>query len=156
MTTERHIILVEPQIHWNTGAIGRTCLATDAYLHLIKPLGFFLDSKHVKRAGLDYWEKVNLFVWENFNEFLQGLNVQNNEIFLFSRFAKDSFWDAKWETRSFLVFGSETKGLPLSIKNDFLERQYRIPTNDKIRSLNLATSAGIALFESLRQVKNNN
>jgi len=148
---KRHIVLVKPEIPVNTGAIGRTALGADSKLHLIKPLGFSLDSKYVKRAGLDYWHNVDLVVWESLDELIEKECIQENELFFFSRFAKESFWQVKWSKRSFLIFGSETKGIPKDILFKFLDRQYSIPTTDKIRSLNLATAAGIVLFESLRE-----
>ena len=89
---ERHVVLVAPEIHWNTGNIGRTCLATDAYLHLIKPLGFSLESREVKRAGLDYWENVRLTVWDNFDDFLENTAPQKDEVAVFSKRGSKSFW----------------------------------------------------------------
>ena len=149
--SERHIILVKPEIPVNTGAIGRTVLGAHASLHLIKPLGFSLDSKYVKRAGLDYWKNVDIHIWDSFNDLINQYKISKNELFLFSRFSNTSFWNAKWTQRSFFVFFSETKGLPTNILESFSKRQFSIPTTDKIRSLNLATAAGIVLFESLRE-----
>jgi tRNA (cytidine/uridine-2'-O-)-methyltransferase len=147
---ERHIVLVAPEIHWNTGNIGRTCLAADAFLHLIRPLGFSLESREVKRAGLDYWEKVNLTVWDNFNDFLTAMAPQHGEIALFSKRGSKSFWHMTCPRRLFLIFGSETRGLPDGILNKFSDATYHIPIKSEIRSLNLSTAAGIALYESLR------
>jgi tRNA (cytidine/uridine-2'-O-)-methyltransferase len=89
---ERHVVLVAPEVHWNTGNIGRTCIGTDACLHLIEPLGFSLDDKHLKRAGLDYWPKVRLFVWKNFQGFLDKIKPPENELALFTKNGSKSFW----------------------------------------------------------------
>lgn len=147
---ERHVVLVHPEVHWNTGNIGRTCLGADASLHLVKPLGFSLDSKQVKRAGLDYWPKVRLFVWKGFADFLHEMNPGQKEMVLFSKNADKDFWQMKPSGRMFLVFGSETMGLPRDILHMYPQNQYHIPITRNIRSLNLSTSAGIALYESLR------
>ena len=150
---ERHVVLVAPEIHWNTGNIGRTCLATGAFLHLIRPLGFSLESREVKRAGLDYWENVKLTVWDNFNDFLAKMAPQNGEVALFSKRGVKSFWTMTCPKRLFLVFGSETGGLPESILRKFSDATYHIPITSDIRSLNLSTAAGIALYESLRNAE---
>jgi tRNA (cytidine/uridine-2'-O-)-methyltransferase len=147
---ERHVVLVEPEIHWNTGNIGRTCLAAGASLHLIKPLGFELDSRQVKRAGLDYWPKVDLHVWENFDLFLDALAPRKNEMVLLTKKGRQTFWEMPALPRMILVLGSETRGLPPHILSIFPGQTFRIPTSDDIRSLNLSTAAGIALYESLR------
>lgn len=146
--SERHVVLVAPEVHWNTGNIGRTCLGAGAYLHLIKPLGFSLDDKHVKRAGLDYWHNVSLSVWENFDEFIKNMAPGNDEILLFAKRGEKSFWDMPSPRRLFLVFGSETKGLPEAVLSAY--PSYHIPICAGIRSLNLSTAVGIVLYESLR------
>ena len=151
--TERHIVLVAPEIHWNTGNIGRTCVATGAFLHLVKPLGFSLDSREVKRAGLDYWHEVNLKVWNDFDAFHEELAPQNGEMAVFSKKGANPFWSMPSPSRLFLIFGSETKGLSESILNRYRKQTYYIPITREIRSLNLSTAAGIALYESLRQTK---
>jgi len=109
---ERHVVLVAPEVHWNTGNIGRTCLGAGAWLHLIKPLGFSLDDRNVKRAGLDYWPKVKLSVWNGFDDFLDQLEPKASEIALFAKKGPKPLWDMPASNRRFLVFGSETKGLP--------------------------------------------
>jgi len=147
---ERHVVLVAPEIHWNTGNIGRTCLGTDSFLHLIEPLGFSLDAKQVKRAGLDYWSQVRLKIWDNFNQFEERMKPAKTEVVLFSKKGARLFWSMPARKRMFLVFGSETQGLPASILSRFGESIYRIPISNNIRSLNLSTSVGIALYESLR------
>jgi tRNA (cytidine/uridine-2'-O-)-methyltransferase len=147
---ERHIVLVAPEVHWNTGNIGRTCLAADAFLHLIKPLGFSLDSKEVKRAGLDYWDKIKLNVWDDFPGFLDKMQPEKNEVKLFTKSGGKSFRELPLLSRMFLVFGSETKGLPDEITAIYKESTFYIPINSKVRCLNLSTSVGIALYETLR------
>ena len=147
---ERHIVLVAPEIHWNTGNIGRTCLATGAFLHLIKPLGFSLGSREVHRAGLDYWEKVKLTLWDNFDGFFEKMAPKQGEINLFTKRGSRPFWSMPCARRLFLVFGSETRGLPEEILDRFSESTYYIPITADTRSLNLSTAAGIALYESLR------
>lgn len=150
---ERHVVLVAPEIHWNTGNIGRTCLATGAVLHLIRPLGFSLESHEVKRAGLDYWENVQLAVWDSFDDFLANTAPQKDEVAVFSKSGSKSFWSMICPRRLFLIFGSETRGLPASILHRFSDATYHIPITSEIRSLNLSTAAGIALYESLRKAK---
>ena len=147
---ERHVVLVAPEIHWNTGNIGRTCVATDSSLHLIRPLGFSLEGREVRRAGLDYWEKVKLAVWDNFGEFLEKQAPQKGEVALFSKRGSKSLWSMGRPKRQFLVFGSETRGLPENILQQFSDTTYHIPITSETRSLNLSTAAGIALYESLR------
>ena len=147
---ERHVVLVSPEIHWNTGNIGHTCVATGSHLHLIRPLGFSLDSKEVKRAGLDYWKHVKLNVWEDFEDLHTNLALRRHEVALFSKTGKRSFRSMPSPPRLFLIFGSETRGLPTSIREMYPEATYHIPITKKIRSLNLSTAAAIALYESLR------
>jgi len=144
------VVLVAPEIHWNTGNIGRTCLGTGASLHLIEPLGFSLGDREVKRAGLDYWTDVQVSVWEDFNAFRDVVAPHAGEIALFSKRGGCSFWDIPPRPRMFLVFGSETHGLPADILSAYPDAVYHIPIRRKIRSLNLSTAAGIALYESLR------
>lgn len=147
---ERHVVFVTPEIHWNTGNTGRTCLAVGARLHLIKPLGFSLGSKEVRRAGLDYWSEVDLAVWDSFDEMIAALRPNPGEVAVFSKSGARSFWSLPQMQRLFLVFGSETRGLPESILNRYAASTYHIPIADRTRSLNLSTAAGIALYESLR------
>ena len=147
---ERHVVLLAPEIHWNTGNIGRTCLATDAFLHLIKPLGFSLESRELKRAGLDYWEKVKLAVWDDFEIFQAEMAPRTGEVAVFSKKGAKPFWSMVCPQRMFLIFGSETRGLPASILKRYADVTYHIPITSHIRSLNLSTAAGIALYESLR------
>lgn len=146
-----HVVLVRPEIHWNTGNAGRSCLAAGATLHLIEPLGFRLDEREVRRAGLDYWEHVPLRVWpswEAFEEVLPSLG----EAFFFSTKASRMYWDASFPADTVLIFGRETGGLPDAIHERYRERMLKMPIHSgHVRSLNLSTTVGIALYEVLRQ-----
>jgi tRNA (cytidine/uridine-2'-O-)-methyltransferase len=148
-----HVALVHPEIHWNTGNAGRTCLAAGATLHLIEPLGFSLDEKQVRRAGLDYWEHVDLRVWPGWTEFETAM-PSLGEPFFFSTKGERPLWDAPLGTAAdvVLVFGRETGGLPPDVHARYRERfvSMRI-LSSRVRSLNLSTSVGIALYEVLRQ-----
>ena len=148
-----HVVLVHPEIHWNTGNAGRTCLATGATLHLIEPLGFSLDEKQVKRAGLDYWEHVDLRVWKSWAEFERELPAMGDPYF-FSTKAARPFWDAPLSASDnvVLIFGRETGGLAPEIHENYHDRFVTIPMHSPlVRSLNLSTSVGIAVYEVLRQ-----
>jgi tRNA (cytidine/uridine-2'-O-)-methyltransferase len=151
MKTERHVILVSPQIHWNTGNIGRTCLAVGAALHLVEPVGFSLESRALRRAGLDYWPKVELNVWKSFGQVERHLKPAAGEVALLTKTGESPFWLLPKTRRVILVFGSETHGLPNNILARFRPFTYFIPIGADIRSLNLSTAAGIALYESLRK-----
>ena len=148
-----HVVLVHPEIHWNTGNAGRTCLATGATLHLIEPLGFSLGEREVKRAGLDYWEHVDLRVWPSWDVFereLAGLGAP----FFFSTKATQLYWDAPLGASDdvVLVFGRETGGLPSEIHERYADRFVAMPiASPRVRSLNLSTSMAIAAYEVLRQ-----
>ena len=150
---ERHVVLISPEIHWNTGNIGRTCVATGSYLHLIRPLGFSLDSKEVKRAGLDYWKQVKLRVWDGFGDLQSELAPRRHEVAIFSKNGTQPFWSMPSPPRLFLIFGSETCGLPPNILKRYPQTTYHIPITKNIRSLNLSTAAAIALYESLRSAE---
>ena len=148
-----HVVLVHPEIHWNTGNAGRTCLASGATLHLIEPLGFSLEEKQVKRAGLDYWEHVDLRVWKSWSEFEEQLPALG-EPFFFSTKSQQMFWDAPLGQveNVVLIFGRETGGLPPEIHEKYAGRFYKMPIfSPLVRSLNLSTSVGIAIYEVLRQ-----
>lgn len=147
---ERHVVLIAPEVHWNTGNIGRTCLGAGAFLHLVKPMGFSLGSKEVKRAGLDYWHKVKLRVWDDYGSFEREMVPQNSEMVFFSKTGQRSVFELPAAKRMFLVFGSETKGLPPSFLEANGHSLFNIPITGDIRSLNLSTAVGIALYESLR------
>ncbi len=146
-----HIVLVEPEIPPNTGSIARLCGATDTVLDLVHPLGFSTDDKHLKRAGLDYWQFVTIRHWPDFETFLEA--QEENNLFFFSTKAEHSYVEAPFHPGSRLVFGKETRGLPEEILALYRERCYTIPMqNGNIRSLNLAMSAGIVLYEAMRQI----
>ena len=148
-----HVVLVHPEIHWNTGNAGRSCLAAGATLHLIRPLGFSLDEREVKRAGLDYWEHVDLRIWNDWSEFEARLPTLG-EPFFFSTKAKQTFWDAPLGSMSdvVLIFGRETGGLAPDIHEKYADRFVGMPIHSEhVRSLNLSTAVGIALYETLRQ-----
>jgi tRNA (cytidine/uridine-2'-O-)-methyltransferase len=149
-TFERHVVLVSPQIHWNTGNIGRTCVATGSDLHLIRPLGFSLDSRELKRAGLDYWKQVKLSVWDDLDDLHSKLKPRRHEVAIFSKTGKRPFWSLPSPPRLFLIFGSETRGLPAGLRQRYAEATFHIPITKNIRSLNLSTAVAIALYESLR------
>jgi tRNA (cytidine/uridine-2'-O-)-methyltransferase len=147
-----HVVLVHPEIHWNTGNAGRTCLAIGASLHLIEPLGFSLDEREVKRAGLDYWEHVDLTVWKSWSQFETRL-PQLGEPYFFSTKAKRLMWDAQLGIPDVvLVFGRETGGLPEELHQRYRDRFLAMPiVSPIVRSLNLSTSVGVAAYEVLRQ-----
>lgn len=147
---ERHVVLVEPEVHWNTGNAGRTCLGANATLHLVQPLGFSLDSRQVKRAGLDYWPRVDLSVWDDFDHFLDGMTPAPEEICLFAKLGSRSYRRMPIKARMFLIFGSETRGLPDAVLQRYPGAHYHVPITRDIRSLNLSTAVGIVLYESLR------
>jgi tRNA (cytidine/uridine-2'-O-)-methyltransferase len=148
-----HVVLVHPEIHWNTGNAGRTCLAVGATLHLIEPLGFSLDEREVKRAGLDYWEYVDLRVWASWEVFEREMPALG-EPYFFSTRATRPFWDAPLGSPngSVLVFGRETGGLPPELHQTYRDRFVTMPmTSPYVRSLNLSTSVAVALYEVMRQ-----
>lgn len=147
-----HVVLVEPEIPWNTGNAGRTCLAAGARLHLVEPLGFSLDERRLRRAGLDYWPQVEPTVWPSW-EALERAVPDPGAIHLFSAEAGRSYWDVRYPPAVILVFGRESTGLPHSLRHRFGERLLRIPQagGSAVRSLNLSTAVGLALFEVARQ-----
>lgn len=147
---ERHVVLVAPEVPWNTGNIGRTCLGTGAFLHLIKPLGFSLENRDLKRAGLDYWHKVKLSIWDDFTSFQKETAPKMQEVAVFTKNGSKNFHSMPSPDRLFLIFGSETKGLPAAILSMYQYTTYHIPITSEIRCLNLSTTVGIALYESLR------
>ena len=148
-----HVVLVHPEIHWNTGNAGRTCLATGAILHLIRPLGFSLDERQVKRAGLDYWEHVEPRVWTSWNTFERELPSLGTPYF-FSARAKRPLWDSAFAEPKdvVLIFGGETAGLPQDLHDRYGDHFVGMPVlSPYVRSLNLSTAVAVALYEVLRQ-----
>lgn len=148
-----HVVLVHPEIHWNTGNAGRTCLAVGATLHLVKPLGFSLDEREVRRAGLDYWEYVDLRIWPSWEAIEERLPELGTPFF-FSTKAARPFWDAPLGACGdvALIFGSETRGLPGALHERYREQFVTMPIlSPRVRSLNLSSSVAIAAYEVLRQ-----
>jgi len=146
-----NIVLVEPEIPPNTGNIARLCLATDSTLHLVKPLGFSIDDKAVKRAGLDYWKETKVELWDSF-PLLQAANPEGRFWYLTTK-TNRPYYETAFQAGDFLVFGRETKGLPEPLLEENPDRQLTIPMTSKTRSLNLATAAAIVLFEGMRQIR---
>jgi len=146
-----HVVLVEPEIHWNTGNAGRSCLAAGAQLHLVEPLGFSLAEREVRRAGLDYWPRVAPRVWPDWKGF-EAVLPDFGEPYFFSNEGERPFWDVSYPERTVLVFGRESDGLPRALRERYRDRLLRIPMVDaELRSLNLSTTVAVALFEVLRQ-----
>lgn len=149
--TRLNVVLVHPEIAWNTGNAGRTCLAAGAQLHLVRPLGFSIDEREVRRAGVDYWPRVRPVVWQDWASFdaaLPGLG----EPFLFSAEAPRELWDVTFPGEAVLIFGCESGGLPDDLRRRYADRLVCIPMADTaMRSLNLSTAVAIALYEVLRQ-----
>lgn len=147
-----NIVLIEPEIPNNTGNIGRLALASGSKLHLVKPFGFELNDKRLKRAGLDYWPHISLFIYENMDEFF-SLHNDKMMVFFSSHGTKD-YLSIDYEDELFLVFGKESVGLPKELTEKNLDHLYTIPLySEHIRSLNLANSVGIAVYEGLRQIR---
>lgn len=145
------VVLVEPEIHGNTGNAGRTCLAVGAQLHLVEPLGFSLDDARVRRAGLDYWASVAPRVWPDWERFEQRL-ADLGQAYLFSSEAEREYWDVEYAERTVLIFGRESAGLPDPIREQFADRLVRFPIHAvNVRSLNLANCVALATYEVLRQ-----
>lgn len=144
-----NIVLIEPEIPYNTGNIGRTCVLTNTTLHLIKPLGFSLDEKQIKRSGLDYWKYVDLKVWENFEQ-LQTAYKNSNFYFATTK-TSQKYSDIKYQDNDFIVFGPESRGISAEIREANLKNCITIPMKKMGRSLNLSNSAAIILYEALRQ-----
>jgi tRNA (cytidine/uridine-2'-O-)-methyltransferase len=148
-----NIVLFEPDIPWNTGSIGRTCVATGSSLHLVGRMGFSLEDKEIRRSGLDYWDKLKVVRHVDWHAFEASL-APGAALFFFSRWAKKDLWEADFQTSSYLVFGCETTGLPEALRRRYADRLYRIPMEENsVRSLNLSTSVSISLYEALRQTR---
>ncbi|MBI5242515.1 MAG: tRNA (cytidine(34)-2'-O)-methyltransferase [Elusimicrobia bacterium] len=145
-----NVVLLEPEIHFNTGNIGRTCVGTGTALHLVGRLGFRLDDKEIRRSGLDYWVKLDLRLHADFSAFMGSIK-KDAALFFFSAEAVRSFWEGRYPSDAYLIFGKESTGLPQEVRERYAQRLYRIPFFNDIRSYNLSTTAGVVLFEALRQ-----
>lgn len=144
-----NIVLVEPQIPQNTGNISRTCAVTGARLHLVRPMGFEISDKHLKRAGLDYWDKLDITYYDSLDDFFE--KNRGGSFFYFTTKGRKIHSDAVYPDNSYLVFGREDRGLPEELLRDNPENCLRIPMRNELRSLNLSNSAAIAVYEVLRQ-----
>ena len=144
-----NLVLVEPEIPQNTGNIARTCAATGAKLHLVKPLGFKIDDRKLKRAGLDYWHFLDITYYENLDDFFE--KTKGGTYYFFSTKGTHRHSDVEYPDNSYLLFGKETKGLPEGLLMKYPENTLRIPMIDEARSLNLSNSVAIAAYEVLRQ-----
>lgn len=147
-----NIVLVEPEIPQNTGNIARTCAAIGAKLHLVHPLGFSISEKAVKRAGLDYWDKLEIKEYEAFSKFLEKYEPQNNNMFFVTTKGKHVYSEPRYENMEevFLLFGKETKGLPEDILQKYIDKTIRIPMRETLRSLNLSNAVSIVAYEVFR------
>lgn len=144
-----NIVLHEPEIPANTGNIGRTCVATGSVLHLIEPLGFRISDKMLKRAGLDYWDKLDVRVYDDFNDFLD--KNPGAKIYMATTKSKKTYADVSYEDGCYIMFGKESAGIPEELLLQYPETSVRIPMSPEIRSLNLSNSVAIMLYEALRQ-----
>jgi tRNA (cytidine/uridine-2'-O-)-methyltransferase len=144
-----NIVLLEPEIPANTGNIGRTCVAAGARLHLIEPMGFRINEKEVKRAGLDYWDKLDVTVYDSYSDFLE--KNPNAKIYMATTKATHTYADVNFEEDAYIMFGKESAGIPEEILVEHPDECIRIPMFGEIRSLNLANSVAIVLYEALRQ-----
>ena len=144
-----HVVLLEPEIPQNTGNIARTCAATGSSLHLIKPLGFSLDDKYMKRAGLDYWSLLDVHVYENLADFYA--KNQGAEVYYFSKKAKHVYTEVSYPDEVYLMFGKETKGIPEDELRKHIDHTLRMPMREGLRSLNLSNAVAIGVYEVLRQ-----
>ncbi|MEI5906315.1 tRNA (uridine(34)/cytosine(34)/5-carboxymethylaminomethyluridine(34)-2'-O)-methyltransferase TrmL [Bacillus spongiae] len=147
-----HVVLYQPEIPANTGNIARTCAATDTTLHLIRPLGFSTDDKMLRRAGLDYWQYVNIVYYDSLDEFFE--KNEGSEFFYLTKFGQKPHSDFDYSNKEkdyFFMFGKETTGLPKDLLERNKDRSLRIPMNDNVRSLNLSNTAAILVYEALRQ-----
>ena len=146
-----NIVLHEPEMPANTGNIGRTCVATGTRLHLIEPMGFRLNEKQIKRAGLDYWDKLDVTVYDDFNDFLEKNPDAKGQLFMATTKAKHSYCDVSYPEDCYIMFGKESAGIPEEILVDYEDTCVRIPMLPDIRSLNLSNSVAVVLYEALRQ-----
>lgn len=150
-----NIVMVEPEIPQNTGNIARTCAATGGKLHLVEPLGFEITDKYLKRAGLDYWDKLNIEKHSSLKAFLEKYKPEENNMYFVTTKGQTCYSDVDYSEMSevFLLFGKETKGLPEDLLQKYIEKTIRIPMRSTLRSLNLSNSVAIVIYEVLRQEK---
>ena len=146
-----NVVLLEPEIPANTGNIARSCLATNSRLHLVKPLGFSLDDKNLRRAGLDYWHEVDVTIWNSFEELVEEQTVDARFYFLTTK-SRKPYHEVRYRELDFFVFGRETRGLPEPLLEKWRTRTLTIPMVNGARSLNLAVAAGVVIFEGMRQL----
>jgi tRNA (cytidine/uridine-2'-O-)-methyltransferase len=144
-----HVVLHQPEIAYNTGSVGRTCVAAHAKLWLVRPLGFRVDDYYLRRAGLDYWERLAWEAVDDWAALVAALRTERR--WLFTKRAERSYWDAEFRPGDALVFGSESVGLPDSLQREYADSLLRIPTSTDVRSLNLSNSVAVAVYETLRQ-----
>ena len=145
-----NLVLVNPQIPQNTGAIGRLCVNAGVTLHIIKPIAFDIDEKAVRRAGLDYWKKLDLHIWDSIDDFFENNEIKDNAYFATTKIDKPYF-DVKFKVGDYIFFGSETAGIPSNILEKYKNQNITIPMTKEGRSLNLAISTGIVLYDAIRQ-----
>ncbi len=148
------MVLVEPKIPPNTGNVARLCAVTGSRLHLVAPLGFRIDDKDLRRAGLDYWDKVHAATWSSFDELLRSESVAEERLHLFTGRGGTGLWEVRFSPGDYLIMGDEVGGLPEALLDRFAARQVRVPMipEPSARSLNLSTCTGIAVYEALRQI----
>ena len=160
MTAESHILphrlnlaLIHPQIAPNTGNVARSCVATGTHLHLVRPFGFVLSDKNLRRSAMDYWDRLKLTLHDDDASFFRAVEQSGENFRLFSSKAEKSLWDARFAPTDWLIFGSETVGIPRDFLSAHADRTVRIPQISGERCLNLSTAVGIALYEALRQIR---
>lgn len=146
-----NIVLVNPQIPQNTGTIGRLCVNTNSSLHIIKPICFEINDKNVKRAGLDYWDKLDIHIYESLDEFLKLHTTKKDRFFFATTKSKKPYFDAKFKSGDFIFFGSESHGLPQELMDIKWDNALTIPMGSNGRSLNISIATGIVLYEAIRQ-----
>ncbi|MCA1829635.1 MAG: tRNA (cytidine(34)-2'-O)-methyltransferase [Myxococcales bacterium] len=153
-----NVVLVQPKIPPNTGNVARLCAVTGSRLHLVAPLGFRIDDKDLRRAGLDYWDKVHAATWSSFDELVEAEKLTAGNVHLFTGRGKTGLWEARFDAGDWLILGDEVDGLPQSALDRFPARWVRVPMipEPSARSLNLSTCAGIVMYEALRQIRTAN
>jgi tRNA (cytidine/uridine-2'-O-)-methyltransferase len=149
-----HVVLYQPEIPPNTGNIGRTCVAVGAKLWMVKPLGFRIDEKELRRAGLDYWPHLDYEVVENWHELAEKLAapIRAGRIWLLTKTATQSYANASFQAGDVLVFGSESSGLPEELRREYAAQTLRVPMRSQVRSLNLSATAALVMYEAVRQL----